>query len=296
MRNASKGALWAATFLALCAVSAGSLFGFFQRFYTRLDLTKEKKFTLSKTTLDLLAQLTSPLEVRVYRTQQLQAPLLDAAQGLLDTIEEYQTHSNGKLNLAVADPTDENLTKEERESLQKEALGFGIQQSDATFQEADKIEKRRVYLGVSLGYSGRQEVLPFVSNTATLEYDLTKALKRLITGGEVTKPVLGFVTGHGEPTNLPAQLTQLFGNEREYRNITLDAPIPEDVDSIVIVTAPKPSEPQLFTTAEKFYLDQFVMRGRALILFLGTIGKFEQKDKMPNQQELPIFQPPEISS
>lgn len=293
MRNASKGALWAATFLALCAVSGFSLFGVFQRFYTRLDLTKEKKFTLSKTTLDLLAQLTSPLEVRVYRTQELQSPLLDAAQGLSDTLEEYQTHSNGKLNLAVADPTDENLSKEEREALQKEAQGFGIQQNDATFQEADKIEKRRVYLGVSLAYSGRQEVLPFVSNTATLEYDLTKALKRLITGGEVTRPVIGFITGHGEPSNLPGQLTQLFGEEREYRNITLTKPIPDDVDAIVIVSAPRPSAPQLFTEAEKFYLDQFVMRGHALVVFLGTIGKFEQKDKMPNQQELPIFQPAE---
>jgi ABC-2 type transport system permease protein len=290
MRSASKGAFWAATFLALCAVSGFALFGVFQRFYTRIDLTKEKRFTLSKTTLDLLSQVTSPLEVRVYRTQQLQAPLLDAAQGLLDTIEEYQTHSNGRLNLAVADPTDENLSKEEREGLQKEAQGFGIQQGDATFQEADKIEKRRVYLGVSLGYNGRQEVLPFVSNTTTLEYDLTKALKRLITGGEVTRPVIGFVVGHGEPSNLPGQLTQLFGDEREYRNITLDKPIPEDVDALVIVSSPRPSEPQLLTAAEKFYLDQFVMRGHALIVFLATIGKFEQKDKMPQQQELPIFQ------
>jgi gliding-associated putative ABC transporter substrate-binding component GldG len=290
MRNASKGALWAAAFLALCAVSGFSLFGVSQRLYTRIDLTKEQRFTLSQTTLDLLSQLTSPVEVRVYRTQQLQAPLLDAAQGLLDTLEEYKTHSGGKLNLAVADPTDENLSKEEREALQKEAQGFGVQQGDATFQEADKIEKRRVYLGVSLSYSGRQEVLPFVSNTATLEYDLTKALKRLITGGEVTRPVLGFVIGHGEPSNLPGQLTQLFGDEREYRNITLDKPIPEDVDALVIVSAPRPAAPQLFSEAEKFYLDQFLMRGRALIVFLGTIGKFEQKDKLPNQQELPIFQ------
>jgi ABC-2 type transport system permease protein len=291
MQNASKGALWAAAFLALCGVSGFSLFGFFQRFYTRIDLTKEKKFTLSQTTLDLLSQLTSPLEVRVYRTQQLQAPLLDAAQGLLDTLEEYQTHSNGKLNLAVADPTDENLSKEERDALQKEAQGFGVQQGDATFQEADKIEKRRVYLGVSLAYGGRQEVLPFVSNASTLEYDLTKALKRLITGGEVTKPVVGFVSGHGEPTNIPPQLNQLFGPDREYRNIKLDKPIPDDVDAVFIFTAPRPGAPQLFTEAEKFYLDQYVMRGHALVVFLSTIGKFEQKDKLPNQQELPIFQP-----
>src|SRR5688572_1178833 len=155
--QSSKGALWTSVFLGLCIVSGFALFGVFQRAYTRIDLTKEKRFTLSDTTLDLLSQLQSPLEVRVYRTQQLQSPLLEAAQGLVDTLEEYQTHSGGKMNMAVADPTDENLSKEERDALQKEAQGFGVTQGDATFQEQDKIEKRRVYLGVALTYAGRQE-------------------------------------------------------------------------------------------------------------------------------------------
>lgn len=271
MRQKAKGAAEAAIFLGLCLVSAFALFGISQRLYTRIDLTRQKKFTLSQATRDVLASLDGPLEVRVYRTRSLQSPLLEAAQGLVDLLEEYQRASGGKLKLSIADPTDESLSAEEREELRNEAQGFGVMEGEATFREADKLEKRRVYLGVSLAYAGRQEVLPFVSDASSLEYDLTRALKRLVAGQDATRPVIGFTTGHGEPS-LIGQMTEIFGPEREYRAVPLDKPVPDDVDALVIL-----GPTQEFSARERYEIDQFLMRGRAVILFLSTLEERQQQ-------------------
>src|ERR1043166_3010720 len=77
-------------------------------FKERVDLTKEKAFTLSPGTKAILAKLDTPVKVRFYCSQGETAPetvfLKGYARKVEDLLEEYRQLSHGKLIIEKYDP------------------------------------------------------------------------------------------------------------------------------------------------------------------------------------------------
>ena len=67
----------------------------------------------------------------------------------------------------------------------------------------DKMEIKNVYMGMVILYEDKQEVIPVVQNTESLEYEITRAIRKLT--NPVT-PKVAFTEGHGE-LNLKENLT-----------------------------------------------------------------------------------------
>ena len=154
---------------------------------------------------------------------------------------------------------------------EKQELRFkGIQEVPINVFEKDKAVIANVYMAISIGYSGKEEVLPVVQSTANLEYELTSTIVKVTTKEAKT---VGFLTGHDEydinaQTPANQQLRQLLDKnaEGQYDLTAVDLQAGEQVDPTVttlVVAGPK----QLLTEREKYEIDQFIMRGgRALFL------------------------------
>ena len=74
------------------------------RLFGRLDLTKEKAYTLSKATKDTLTALEEPVVVTAYFTEQLPAPYSSNARYVRDLLEEFRAVSKGKVAFEFVDP------------------------------------------------------------------------------------------------------------------------------------------------------------------------------------------------
>ena len=223
--------------------------------FWRLDVTDDKVHSLDMSTRALIWKLDKPLNVKVYFTEGLQAPYNNHRAALVDKLEELRAYSQGWMTIDVVDPT--NLKE-----LEAEAKRFGIEPIDYRFRDQNTTELRKVFMGAALVYGDKQEVLPIVTQIETLEYDIARALRALLSPKQ-SKPVIGFVTGHQEPNLLQAGGPLSTLRERLLESYELvEVPlggvegVPSNVDVLWEIGPQEPLSPRAL-----YQLDQFLLRG-----------------------------------
>ena len=232
------------------------------RRFVRMDLTEDKRYTVSKSTKDLIKNLDDIVTITVYFSTE-PARVGQILQDIRDVLDEYSAFSR-RLQIDYVNPVD-------MDDGEKQELRFkGIQEVPINVIEKDKAVIANVYMAISVGYSGKEEVLPVVQSTANLEYELTSAIVKVTTKEAKT---IGFLTGHDEydinaQSQANQQLRQLLDKnaDGQYNITTVDLQSGEPVDPTVttlVVAGPK----QTLTEREKYEIDQFIMRGgRALFM------------------------------
>ena len=209
-------------------------------------------------------RLEKPLVAKVYFTRGLQAPYNNHEQVVVDKLQDLRAYSRGLMDVQVVDPTNVG-------ELEEEAQRFGIQPIQYRYRSANVSELKKVFMGVALVYGEKQEVLPAITQTETLEYDLARAIKTLVSDEE--RKTVAFSVGSGEPDMMGGggPLEVLRGRLAE--NYDLQAVelggagvVPEDVDALMVVGPQRP-----LTERALYQLDQFLMRGGSLAVFVTNL-------------------------
>jgi gliding-associated putative ABC transporter substrate-binding component GldG len=146
-----------------------------RRLWFRLDLTRNKAYTISPVSRALYAEIPDQVRITYYLSDKL-AALHPLPGEIEDLLREYAAASRGKIRLTVRDPAKADLTG------QVEQLGILPQQIQTV--EKDQASVATVYTGVVIEYLEQAEVLPVVFSLDTLEYDLTSRIRTLIRGSE----------------------------------------------------------------------------------------------------------------
>ena len=142
-------------------------------YWFRLDLTKNKAYTISQVSRNLHRELPDPVTITYYLSNKLRT-VAPAPGEVEDMLREYAAYSRGKIRLIVRDPVRSGINAEE----------FGIQSRQLPVVEQDQTSLITVYSGITIEYLDRVEVLPWVISTDTLEYDLTSRIRSLVTNTE----------------------------------------------------------------------------------------------------------------
>ncbi len=263
--------------LALLNVIGVKVFG-------RLDLTRDKQFTLSKATVDVLGSLKDPVTVRAYFSSDLPAKYGANARYVKDLLDEYYNRGHGNFRYEFIDPAAEETEadKEKKKdlrrdifgravrdmtSVERELQGLGIRPVQVQVNEADKFESKRAYMGIAITYGEKKEVIPVVQDTAGLEYDLTTLIRKMT---RAKQPKVALIGGHEglEPDKDLKRVWDLLGQNYALTTVDLtkDKEIPADVDAVLVV---EPKTP--FGDDEKRELDKFVMSGRGAAFLLGSV-------------------------
>jgi gliding-associated putative ABC transporter substrate-binding component GldG len=272
--------------------------------FGRLDLTRDREFTLSKATRDTLKELNDPLTIRAYFTKDLPPPYSATARYVKDLLEEYYAAGHHNLSYEFVDPTSEETEADEAKkkevshdifgrevrqetSVEKELRGLGIPPVQVRVNEGDKVEMKRGYLGIVLRYGDKHEVIPVVEDTAGLEYNLTTAIRKL--ASEKARKI-AFITGHDgpDPSKDLGRFMGVLGQLHDVSTIDLkEKPeIPDDVSAIIVV-APKTA----LADNELRAIDKFVMSGRSAAFLTGVvIPDFKTLSTTPIESGLePLF-------
>jgi len=144
------------------------------RLWLRLDLTKNKAYTISKVSRNLYKELSDPVNITYYLSNKLKT-IVPAPGEIEDTLREYAAYSKGKIRLTVRDPLKAGLSKADE---------LGLQPRQVQTVEQDNASLVTVYSGIVIEYLDRMDVLPWVISTDTLEYDLTSRIRSLINDSE----------------------------------------------------------------------------------------------------------------
>ncbi len=245
--------------------------------FARLDLTEGKVFSLSVASKEVVRNLNDRLIIKMYFTKDLPPPYNSYARYLKDQLEEYQAYAGGKLKLEMIDPTEEEK--------ELEAQRYGIPPLQINALRNDKIEIKKVYMGLVLLFEDRKEVIPVLQNVSGLEYELTSTIKRLST---MILPSIGFLVGKDGP-DLDTELSHLYQALSRYyqiKRINLDEgkPIPRDL-RVLIILGPR----KKFSDREKYGIDQFLMKGGKLAFLLNHI-EIDIQQALAEKQDLGLVE------
>lgn len=234
------------------------------RRFIRADLTEDKRYTISKATKNVLDTLDDIVTITAYFSTN-PAEVAQIRRDVRDVLEEYNAFSK-KLQIDFVNPA-------EFDDGQKQELRFkGIPEVQINVVKKDKAEIANVYMGISIGYSGKEEILPVVRSTANLEYELTSTILKVTTKEAKT---VGFLTGHGE-FDINAQNYQQFrqlldkNGQGQYNLTPVSLQDGKAVDSTV-ATLVIAGVQQPLTERDKYELDQFIMRGGRAIFLVDPI-------------------------
>jgi len=246
----------------------------------RLDLTDDRRFTLSRETAAVLAGLEEPIALRFYASSRLTdvspayADLRDRTAALL---AEMQRLGGENLAVEVVDPAPYTAAEDR-------AVAEGIRPIPAGDGSGDF-----VYFGLAAGNAvDQRQAVAFLNpeRAGQLEYDLVSLVAGL---AQVKKPVVGLWSSlplDGNPLlrQPPQSVLERIRRQFALREIEPDGGrIPADLDLLMVV------QPSGLDPASAYALDQFIVNGGRVLLFLDPYS--EQQALMNAQRGLPPLPP-----
>ena len=249
-----------------------------KQWHTRIDLTQDKRYTLSEVSKKTLAKIQNPIVIDVLLKGNIPTEFKKLQTETIQLLDEYAA-ANNNIIVNFVNPLE---GEEHPESVIQELINNGYQPLQITQNEAGKSsieyifpwavisdgkKSERVRLFVNtLGSTDQEQVQNSVQK---LEYNFTDALYKFTLD---KKKKIAILRSNGALEDI--YMADFLKTAREYYFIapfTLDsvATNPEktlhDLEKFDLLLVPKPTEP--FTDAQKQVVDQYIMNGgRALWL------------------------------
>ncbi len=261
--------------MALILVAVNVITSGFNR---RVDLTKEKAYTLSDGTRAILARLDSPVKIRYYCSQGASASpetvfLKSYARKVEDLLAEYKQAGAGKIIIEKYDPQPDSDAEDS-------ARLDGVE--GVPLQTGEKF-----YLGAAISLLDSKQAIPFFQPTRErlIEYDLSRAITRVVTPD---KPVVGVMSAlpvFGMPSNpMMMQMGQRgqpawaiiteLQNDFTVKRVEISTDKIDPEIKVLFVIHPKD-----ISDATQFAIDQFVLRGGKLVAFLDANSLMDNRNQ-----------------
>ena len=246
-------------------------------FHARLDLTKEKRYTLSKATKDLLRGLDDDVQIDVFLKGEFPAGFRKLANSTNEFLQLLKDRNGAKIHYRFISPEEEMPTS--RMTYGDSLVGLGAVPINLTVQKKAGESSNIIFPVALLHYKGKQTLVNLYpgasgrisqeeinSAEVLMEYQFAKALDKMT---QTKKPAIAYSVGNGEPVDGRSyDLVQTLKQDYDFGmlNLKTQPKVPDGVDLLYIV---KPT--QQFTEEEKIKIDQFVMRGGKLICFIDDL-------------------------
>lgn len=243
------------------------------RLYVRLDITNDKRYTLSENTRELLKGLDREMEVDIFLAGNLPPGMLKLQYATTRMLEEFRRLTGNHFRYTIIDPTDIQDT-EEKKALVHYLAERGIMPISLNRKSEDEILSQQIIFPGLVLYDDKTEVsvnllqnVPGLESedninhsVEALEYELTKAI-RLVVRKE--KKSVAFLTGQGElpyPEVMDMAKTLLYYYHVDF--VSTDS-LADDLSRYQALIVAKPTTD--FSEKDKYIIDQYVMNGGRIL-------------------------------
>lgn len=242
------------------------------RYFRRVDLTKEKRYSLSEVTKQAVDTLSYPVYITSYLEGEFPAEIRNFQEAVRTTLMEMKQYAGAELQYTFEDPSRNAELLREFDARGYTAVPVREQVSATEARQKNmyplvvmRHRGKEVYIDLLKGCAITTPMGPqadFAKAEADLEYKLTSALLSLT---RERPGVIGLVRGHGELDNnemreLGAELTNRYALvDYDMRGRYAGLSISNDIQALIIL-----QPDSAFTEREKYELDQYLMRGGSI--------------------------------
>ena len=148
--------------------------------FLRMDLTKNKVYSISTASKKVVATLSEPLTINVFFTKDLPSPHNNTERYLHDLLSEYAIQADKFFNYQFFDVSpEEGETSDETKENQQLASNYGIHPIQIQAIDKDEVKFQKAYMGLVLIHGDLIERIPTITSTEGLEYKLTTAIQKM---------------------------------------------------------------------------------------------------------------------
>ncbi len=259
-------------YLSICLiVSLISATSFF-----RVDLTTEKRYTLSDLTIDLLRKVKSPVDAEILLAGDLPPGFVKLQLAAVEKLRDIRNFCDQPLNIHTTDPFESNDKKRYLENLQS----LGVSPVNLRINSDRGITNKTVFPTLILRSAGNELAINLLKNDPflrdeenlnrsieLLEYEFARGLKVLF---QEKRENVAFLTGNNELEEVQVRdISSTLSESFNIHRITVDEllSVPDSFKSLVIANPTKP-----FSERDKFAVDQFLMRGGRVMWLVDPVS------------------------
>lgn len=249
-----------------------------KNYYHRFDLTQDKRYSLSKTTNDLLKTINQPISIQIYLEGDFPSDFKRLQTETRQLLKEFKSVNN-KIVFRFINPLSSK-------SLTQKLIKNGLTPSRMTIQENGSISEKVIFPWAHISYKNKEEKVNLLANSQSatqdqqindaiskLEYAFANALSKIIKN---KKQSIAVLKGNGELNDiyLDSFLRSLSGSYNLAR-FTLDSVATnpqktlQELQLFDLAIIAKPTIE--FTEAEKYTLDQYAMNNGKIMWLIDNV-------------------------
>jgi ABC-2 type transport system permease protein len=273
------------------------------RVFTRIDFTKENRYSLSEVSINLAKKLDDILYVKVHLDGELNPDFKRLRTATKEMLDEFRVASGGKIEYEFADPLADKTPKEKAEII-KQLQESGLEPTEIFDNTDDQSTRRVIVPGATFYYKtsqfytlnllkqqfGQPAQVVLNKSIEALEYEIASTLRKVAAG---SRKRIAYLEGHGElnadeTADLNVELSNSYTIERF--NLWMDSTntdfikqfaggfdkidpdeavswlldtLEKRLNSYDLLIIAKPTE--YFSNQEKYHIDQYLMNGGKII-------------------------------
>ncbi|MEN2403038.1 gliding motility-associated ABC transporter substrate-binding protein GldG [Flavobacterium sp. MC2016-06] len=273
-------------------------------FFHRFDLTKDKRYTLSETSLNIVKQVKNPLSIKIYIQGDLPADFRRLQQETRQLLEEFQAY-NSNIVFEFVNPME---NEDESMDVVKSLYQKGLIPINITVDDKGKQSQAMVFPWAIAVYNNKEVNIPLLKNimgSSTtqkvvgsiqhLEYSIADAINK-ITKDRQKK--VAIIKGNGELSEIHVgKLLRQIKESYYIGPFTLDSVAKNPTGTLEalkkydLAIISKPT--QTFTDEEKQVLDQYIMNGGKTIWLIDQVAA--DMDSLYNQSGATLAYPRDLN-
>jgi len=282
--------------------------------FKRIDMTAEKRYSVSDYTKQTLKNLNGQIFITIYlEGNDLPLQFKKFRKAIIEQLDIFKVYAGQNIDFEFVNPTDESLSDDEMNTLMQDLYNLGIVRVEDTKITDGQATKTLIYPSAVVTYNyydvatdsmfshrvglnllnndpNYEQASPENINNSlqTLEYKFINEIKKIT---QTSAPTIVFLEGHGEldEPNVIDIERSLF----EYYHV-LRGELKGRygiLDSIEVLVIAKPT--QEFSDSDKFVIDQYIMNGGKVLwlvdgvnVSMDSIYNYEYSYAMPANTEV----------
>ncbi len=225
--------------------------------FLRIDVTKDKRYTLGEVSRELMRGLDEKLLIKVYISKDLPPDFNELARYLKDLLVEYKQYGKSRFQF-------EYVSTANMEEFRSLAVQNQIQALTYQSFENDQMSLKELYFGMTFEYRGERNVINIMPDMLpSLEYALTTIFRSLT---EVELPEILIYRGETYVEGSSQTFESAIRNN--YRLISTDLMSIPKMAPVMIFTGTVDS----LSMVQLYNLDQYLMHGGNLVILQERVG------------------------
>ncbi len=246
--------------------------------FTRIDMTQEKRYSLSSSSKELASRLPDIVYFRIYLEGELPPGFTKLKNSMREMLDEFKVYSGDKIEYEFIDPS-ANHDEKQKVTLYRQLSEKGLYPTTLEQKEESGQSQKIIFPGALVTYRSKEYPMQLLKSkigstpeqmlnisAENLEYEITSMLRKITaTQGKQ----IGLLMGQNEFSDSRlADIAKGLSEFYKVDTISIRGQLHAlDDFSTVIISGPS----TIFDEKDKFIIDQYIMKGGTMLWLIDKV-------------------------